>query len=340
MPLFARRYDVQTVLGQGGNGVVWRAHDLNQAQDVALKFFRPGFPPGLVFNEAQQLTALGGPHVLRVLNADIYNDIPYIATEIAAAGSAMDRIQSTLGVSLELAIRWTRHLLSGLDACHRASLLHRDVKPGNLFLQSDDVAQLGDFGHAERMHGGTVPAAGTTAFFPPETLTTGQMTVRADVYAAGLTLWMLLTGRHPFGHATDPADLSQLIQTGVPRIRDGAPCVPSRVAKIVETACSAAPGSRYATAQAMHEALGALPAFARQWIEVAPAAGELRRWESTAKPSELHGYAVVVRPDGQRFEIETRRNGGANHLVHSHCHRQVPGRLLATRLRATFDGLA
>lgn len=322
--------------------MVWRAEDHNLGQAVALKFFRPGFPPGLVFREAQVHTALAGPHILRVLNADIYNDIAYIATEIAEEGSAMDRVFGSLGVMADTAIRWARQLLSGLDACHRAGLLHRDVKPGNLLLRTNDLAQLGDFGMIERLNAGVTPAHGTVAFHPPETLTTNTMTVQSDVYAAGVTLWMLLTGRHPFiEQDTDPADWPALIANGIPRLRDLAPHVPARLALVVETAAAVTQADRFLTANEMDQALGQLPRFGRIWQESQPAPGDHRAWESTVKPSEQHGYRVVVRQSpGSGFDIETRRSGGAQHLVHACTFDRVTAGQLPVRLRAVFNNLS
>src|SRR4051794_14739111 len=94
------RYDLVKRLGSGFSGEVWLAHDQNQDQTVALKLFRPGQRTP-AFVEAQVLTALSGPHVLRVHNAatDRIIDVPYIATEVAAEGSSEDRLSlSPLGI--------------------------------------------------------------------------------------------------------------------------------------------------------------------------------------------------------------------------------------------------
>jgi hypothetical protein len=104
---------------------VWQATDQRQAQEVALKLFKPGNHPSFAFREAQALTALGGPNVLRVHNADVYQDVPYIATELAALGTTADRVSDGRGVRPDLAILWTRHMLQGLAVCHAAGLLHR-----------------------------------------------------------------------------------------------------------------------------------------------------------------------------------------------------------------------
>ncbi len=340
-PIFARRYDIDVPLGTGANGVVWKAHDNNLNRDVAIKFFGPGTVPGLVFREAQLHVTLAGSHVLPVYDATVYNDVPFIVSAVAPHGSAMDRAFGTPGVRVDTAIRWTRHLLTGLDACHKNDLLHRDVKPGNLFLMSDDTAALGDFGLLDRMTGGVAPDLGTPAFKPPEVLTSGVMNVQSDVYASGLTMWMLLTGAHPFiAPSTDAADFPALIARGVPRLRDVAPHVPSQVATVVETACAVGPADRYATAAAMDHALGNLPKFARLWQEKPPLAGEHRRFESTAKVSESHGFTVVVSANGTTYDMETRKSGGSLMRSKSHCINSVAPKQLPVRLRAIFNDLA
>lgn len=341
MPIFARRYDMQSVLGQGGHGVVWQAHDMNLARDVAIKFFRPGLSPGLIFREAQVHVTLAGPRVLEVLDAAIYNDIPFIVTRVAAAGSVMDKITGGSGERADTAIRWTRHLLSGLVACHQLDLLHRDVKPGNLFLMNQDTGLLGDFGLLERMINGAAPKDGTEAFLAPEVLRKGQMNVQSDIYAAGITLWMALTGVHPFiDQNTPPADFPGLIALGIPRLRQFAPHIPRQLATVVETACSIDPAVRYSSAAAMDEALGALPKFNRLWREVSPQPGEARRWVSTCKPTESHGFTVVVKPTGPAFDIETRKSGGAMNRSSAHCFRAIRPPQLPVRLRSVFSNLA
>lgn len=340
-PVFARRYDIDTQLGAGGNGVVWKAHDNNLDRDVAIKFFAPGMAPGLVFREAQSHVSLAGPHVLPVYDATVYNDVPYIVSAVAPGGSAMDRTYGTRGERPDTAIRWARHLLSGLDACHKQNLLHRDVKPGNLFLMNDDRAALGDFGLLERMVGGLASDEGTEAFKPPEVLAAGTMDVQTDVYAAGLTLWMLLTGEHPFIDAhTDRLNRPALITKGVPRLRDRAPHLSTKLAAVVERACASDRADRYATAAAMDHALGSLPKLERQWLELPALAGEVRRFESTAKPSESHGFTVVVAANGAAFDVETRKSGGSQKKSTKHCVTSVAAKQLAVRLRAIFNDLA
>jgi serine/threonine protein kinase len=339
-PLFARRYDIATQLGSGGNGVVWKAHDNNLNRDVAIKFFAPGIPPGLVFREAQLHVTFAGPHVLSVYDASVYNDVPFIVSAIAPLGSAMDATFGTRGTTVGNAIRWTRHLLAGLDACHKNDLLHRDVKPANLFLMNPDTAALGDFGLLDRMVAGKAPNEGTEAFKPPEALASGTMDIQTDVYGAGLTAWMLLTGAHPFlTPTTGAAEYPNLIAQGVPRLRDVAPHIPSQLAKVVERSCAASRADRYATAAEMDQAFGGLPRFPRLWQEQPPLPGQHRAFLSTAKPSESFGFRVVVTSSGNRFDIETRKSGGSQMKSTSHCVTAVPQPHLPVRLRSIFNDL-
>ena len=271
--LFARRYlvdDATGFIGGGGFGRVYRALDTNQNQVVALKLLRAGSGVSYAFREAQELTRLGGEFILRVHNADVYQDVPYIATELAAHGSAADALIGTRGVPTDRAVMWTRHLLGGLIVCHaaRPMLLHRDIKPANLFIRSDGHAQLGDFGVVETpdQHG-YVPWAGSPRYLPPEAVTEGRMSIRSDIYGVGITMWEILTGSSPFAAIPLP-ELGAAIASGVGvRLYDVAPHVPTQLSRIVERAMNVDPDQRYATAEEMDGAIGRLPLFKRVWAE-------------------------------------------------------------------------
>ena len=105
--------------------------------DLALKLLSGG-EETVVVREAHVLAGLKSPHILRVSNAGISQDIPFIATDIAPMGSAEDQIVRGVGVQPELAVRWVRQALIGLHLCHRRNILHRDITPANIFLDSHD----------------------------------------------------------------------------------------------------------------------------------------------------------------------------------------------------------
>jgi serine/threonine-protein kinase len=304
---FGRRYNLGPVIGQGAFGVVYEAHDDNLGRDVALKLFRDAGAVQQAVYEARLLTALEGPHVLRVLNADIYQDVPFTATQIAPLKSAEDHVRGT-GTSAATAIRWTRHLLLGLETCHRANLIHRDVKPSNLFLQDMHLAKLGDFGvaHTSDLHG-NVPAGGDFRIRAPEMWNTNTGTTRSDIYSAGVTLYHLLSGRYPVEGA--PNEIRDALTTGnYPDVRDVAPHVSLALAQRVRTAMSVDPADRFASAEEMHGSLGRLPAMQREWVRVATHAGHVECWEGvgvSGTPSRR--TCVIPSADTGGFTVETRR---------------------------------
>lgn len=340
--LFARRYEIHPVdgfLGRGGNGRVYRAWDKNQRQVVALKVLGRGLPRSYAFREAAELTRLGGDFILSVFNADVYHDVPYIAAELAPGGSAADVLDNEpKGLGTDLAITWTRHLLAGLGVCHaaRPALIHRDVKPSNVFIRTADHAQLGDFGLVETPDAhGHVPGIGTPLYLPPEAHTAGHMTMRSDVYGAGLTLWELLTGASPFA-GVPPHNLPAAIVAGVRvRLYDLAPHVPPGLARIAEKAISVQPLDRYATAEEMDVALGHLKLPPRVWQEVESGNPAMREWLSSGGRAS---FKVTAEETGRQVTVETRHAGGAMQKVRSGCF-TVEKRRLPIELRTLFASL-
>jgi eukaryotic-like serine/threonine-protein kinase len=304
---FGRRYQLRGVIGQGGYGVVYEAHDDYLGREVALKLFRDSGAISQAVYEARMLTALEGPHVLRVLNADIYQDVPFTATQIAPLRSAEDQVRG-LGTSAHLAIRWTRHLLLGLDVCHNVKLVHRDVKPSNVFLQNEHLAQLGDFGVAHISDDqGVVPGHGDPHIRAPEMWTTNTGTTRSDIYSAGITLYYLLSGRYPAtGTATEIGDA--LAAGSYDDVRDVAPHVSLALAQRVRRAMAIDPAERFATAQEMHISLGQLAALDRDWRRVPGHPGHTQCWEGVGVGGAASlRTCVFVPPGGEGFAVETRR---------------------------------
>jgi eukaryotic-like serine/threonine-protein kinase len=316
---FGRRYELGEVIGQGGFGVVYHAHDDHLGRDVALKLFRAAGAVHQAVYEARMLTALEGPHVLRVLNADIYQDVPFTATQIAPLKSAQDHVLNQ-GTSVPAAIRWTRHLLLGLDSCHRLNLIHRDVKPSNLFLQNEHLAQLGDFGVAHIANdAGVVPAHGDPLIRAPEMWTTNTGTARSDVFSAGVTLYYLLAGRYPVEGA--PVEIAEAYTTGTYADgRDVAPHTPLGLAQRVRRAMAIDPGDRFASAEEMHTSLGQLTPMQREWKRVTTHDGHVECWEGigVGGTSSLR-TCVIPANHGEGFSIDTRRMTSTAPRVTAHC---------------------
>jgi len=337
--MFANRYEIAGPLGMGSFGQVFLARDTHQGMDVALKLFRKGSNVIHAYTEAQFLTSLEGSHILRVHNADTFDDIPYIATKVAAEGSADDVLRrEPQGLRPDVGLAWIRHLLVGLGSCHAFGLLHRDIKPGNLFLESSDWALLGDFGVAHPLdQNGQAPKHGTPVTMAPEMFTAGRGDVRSDIYSVGVTLYRLLTGRWPFEGPT-PAEIERAVVAGrYPRVRDLAPHVSRRLAARVEKAMSYSAEDRYADAREMHDDL-ANPHIVRRVWQRRDHPDHEACWAEAPTRGSGHQVCVIAEPGGTH-SIDVRRTTGARTRVTAFCASDCKASAIQVRLRKVFDNL-
>ena len=255
--LFAGRYLIEARLGDGAYGEVWRAKDQHRDQVVALKILSSTQPDD-AWQEARRLTALESPNILRVSNADVAIDVPYIASVLATRGTAADEMKP-LGMAPARAVSVIRGTLRGLQLCHDRQILHRDVKPANIFIGATGDVQLGDFGCAALMaQDGSGTPHGDPDIRAPEVLKGGLCTRTSDVYSAGVSLYALLTGSLPFSLAAlgDFKALRDAASAGMPDVRDVAPHVSLGLAKVVRKATQPKPADRYGTAAEFNAALG------------------------------------------------------------------------------------
>lgn len=331
---FAERYEIIGGLGDGGSGTVYRVLDQKLGRELALKLLGEHGGEILVVREAHALTALESPHILRVFNAGIYNDVPYIATDIAALGSAEDHIIEGVGMAPARAARWVRQALVGLDYCHRVGVIHRDITPANIFVQSEDHALLGDFGTATNLNAdGSAPPGGNQRCRAPEGFG-GMLTTRSDLFSAGVALWRLLTGTWPYDADTEDLLAEKMLTSDRPRLRDVAPHVHRSLASVVETALSPDPQKRAASAEAMAHQLSGCRTQTRAWVPTAATDGFDSRYVSTAGGGRL---VVTVRSSGNSAVVETRRDGSGARVLRGCV--ETPMNRLPVELRRLFDHL-
>jgi hypothetical protein len=226
-------YRLQEIIGQGGMGVVHRAVRLEDGLEVAVKLLPAHFADdeeiaGRFAREAQALTALDHPHILRVLDSGITPEGRlFLVTAFAAGGDLAARLQRG-PLPPEEAAPVFRGILEGLQEAHRQGILHRDIKPANILLDAGGRAQVGDFSLAKRLPGEASPALtltrnsgvfGTPYYIPPE-VRRGQDPVdgRSDIYSLGVLLHEMFTGHLPLGnyepashHARVGKGMNQLI---------------------------------------------------------------------------------------------------------------------------------
>ncbi|MGQ0733416.1 MAG: protein kinase domain-containing protein [Acidobacteriota bacterium] len=263
-PTSIGRFRVDTLLGRGGMGAVYRAFDPTLQRTVALKTVRPDInrPEYIkrLIREAQAGAQLKHPNIVTVYEAGEVDGEVYIAMEYLEGESladALDRGALTIDEKLDALIQ----VLDALDHAHRMGVVHRDIKSSNVFRLSDGSVKLVDFGLARVMHGDTMtatgPLMGTPHFASPEQLKGEPIDARTDIYSAGTLAYAMLAGRLPFEGTDDTISsvMFRVISQPPPPI-DTADCrdLPE-LEQIVQRAMAKSPLERFASAGDMKAAV-------------------------------------------------------------------------------------
>ncbi|MCA9673157.1 MAG: protein kinase, partial [Myxococcales bacterium] len=202
-PVLAGRYRLGKLLGSGGMGRVYRGRDLLHERAVAVKVFTaPGGARGRdayqrFVREAVATGKLQHAHIVSLI--DFNDEMGFVVLEYMAGGSLAERLSGPMAVSTCRSIML--QVLAGLGAAHQRGIVHRDIKPSNIFFTAAGAAKLGDFGVAHLQDSGQTQTGafiGTLAFMSPEQITGEPITFATDVYALGVTLYLMLTGELPF----------------------------------------------------------------------------------------------------------------------------------------------
>lgn len=211
--LLADRYRVVALLGRGGMGEVYRADDLTLGQPVALKFLpeEAAQDPALLDRfraEVRIARKVSHPNVCRVYDVGEVDGQPYLSMEYVDGEDLASLLRRIGRLPNDKALDIARQLCAGLAAAHTKGVLHRDLKPANIMLDGRGQAIITDFGlaaFADQAQGAEV-RSGTPAYMAPEQLTGKEVTEKSDIYALGLVLYELFTGKRAFS-ADNLADL-------------------------------------------------------------------------------------------------------------------------------------
>jgi serine/threonine-protein kinase len=292
-------YDVESVIGRGGMGVVYKARDLALNRPVALKMILSGAYAGRdelsrFKREAEAVANLQHAHIVQVHHIGEVGGRPYFTMEFVGGGSLAQKLAGA-PLPAAQAAELAAILAGAVQAAHAGGIVHRDLKPANILLRADSTPMIADFGLARHLEGeeaGAVTLAGarvgTPSYMAPEQAEGGRGTAgpATDVYALGAILYELLTGRPPFRGETASQTLRQVVeQEPVPPSR-----MNPRVPRDLETVClkclAKDPGKRYASAAALAEDLGRFlrgePVVARRTGRLARCAKWVRRRPAAA----------------------------------------------------------
>jgi hypothetical protein len=261
-------YALGPEIARGGMGVVYAASDPESGEPVAVKVLLPELAadPAAVqrfYLEGALTRRVRHPNVVRVLDAGARGSSAFVVMERLIGEELAASAPAGRPAPLADALAWMLPALDGLQAAHEAGIVHRDVKPSNLFLCSapvPGVPKVIDFGIALDLTDTLDPRAptlGTPRYLAPEQVERRPLDARVDVYAAGLVLYELLSGTFPF--VADTAAQVALMRLGVepPPLRTLNPEIPEAVAAVVHRALEVDPDDRWPSARAFADALRA-----------------------------------------------------------------------------------
>ncbi len=205
--LVAGRYELIEPAGEGNFSITYQARDLRLGRLVAVKLLRPQYAADAAFvsrfeREAQVAASISHPNVVDVYDFGAYQDTFFIAMQYVPGRTLRQEIDASGRLAVPVAVRIARQILAGLAAIHAAGIIHRDIKPQNVLLGRDGEARVTDFGVAHGAVGGGLTTHGTTvgtaSYMAPEQARGGVMSPATDLYAVGVVLFEMLTGRLPF----------------------------------------------------------------------------------------------------------------------------------------------
>jgi len=261
-------YRIETELGRGGMGVVYRARDTRLERTVALKvlsqeYARGGDQRELILAEARAAAALNHPGVTTIYEVGEYDDGLFIAMELVAGTTLRDLLREG-AFEPRRAMRIAAQIAEALEAAHAQGVVHGDVKPENIVAQLDDRIKLLDFGIARRtaevaltttQAGNTVDwvsgsgLAGTLAYMAPEQLRRETPDERADLFSLGVVLYEMVTARRPFAGTTVPELIAQILDEKTARHAIGSTNVPAGLEALINRLLVKNRAERYQSAR-------------------------------------------------------------------------------------------
>ena len=307
------QYEIVRKLGAGGSGVVYLANDLSLQRPVVLKILRTGALSAeqlrtTILREARLASAIEHPNVCAIYEVGETGDEGYIVMQYVP-GQSLERLIARGPAILQLVLSIGIQIADGLQAAHTLGIFHRDLKPQNVMLTDGGLVKILDFGLARRLHpedanfdpskpamarDASVAATytargGTIRYMAPEQFVTGHSSVQSDVWALGVILYELASGRHPFARLeaedfhiiraiqfSEPFDISEIVRDISPELKS-----------VIVTCLEKTPGARYTSAAEVREALktimkalqietGVIPGDAAANLPVSAAEQEMR----------------------------------------------------------------
>jgi WD40 repeat protein len=249
-------YRLVRLLGRGGFAQVYLGEHLRLGTQAAMKLLALHLPDDDVepfLAEARLIARLEHPHIIRILDFDVEQEIPFLVMSYAPNGTLRRRHPRGTRLPLDLVLSYLKQIAAALQFAHDARVIHRDIKPENLLLGRHDEVLLSDFGLAAVAHSSrsqsTQELSGTVAYMAPEQLQ-GKPRPASDQYALGVVVYEWLCGASPF-RGTAAEIVTQHLHTPLPPLRTQLPDLPPAVEEVVLRALEKDPHQRFAGVQEM-----------------------------------------------------------------------------------------
>jgi len=308
------RYTIEALIGQGGMGCVYRAHDPRLDRRVALKVISEGSGGGVanarLLREARAAAAFDHPNAVAIFDVNELAGEPYIVMELVE-GRTLRHVPGAVALPVAVRVAQLADVARALGAAHKRGLVHRDIKPENVMIRDDGMVKVLDFGIARRTGGSVDPRSatqpalptltvegvklGTPVYMAPEQIRGDELDGRADQFAWGVLAYELLAGKLPWRGAGDAlAVMASVLTDPVDRLALEQAGVSAGVAGIVLRALEKRPEDRFASMDELRSALESAgrgevvePAKARL-----PAGATLAQQFSTSEVRQVLGQAI------------------------------------------------
>lgn len=259
--LIDNRYNVLSLLGLGGMAVVFECRDVYTNKIVAVKIMKEELlsEPGMLEafrKEVKATVQMSHPNIMEIYSEGVFQTRPYLVLEYLKGQTLLDKIEYYTKFSVKEACEIMVQLLDAISYTHEHKIIHRDIKPQNIFYLSNGTVKLGDFGIAknEKEAENYGKILGSVHFLAPEVLQGKPFSIASDIYAAGITLFQLITGNLPFdGSTKEVAD--QQVKREFPKASNYVTSIPKEFDEIILKAVEKNPKNRYKNADEFKRAI-------------------------------------------------------------------------------------
>jgi serine/threonine-protein kinase len=295
IPTRIGRYEIDRVLGHGGMAVVFLAHDPDLKRQIAIKllprqFVFSGEMRARFLHEAQIVAALRHQAIVPIYDFGEFDEQPYLIMPFMPGGSLTRRIGEPMAVADVVPI--IERLAPALDKAHTQGIIHRDLKPDNVLFDEDGFPYLADFGIARLAEATrSMTVIGTPAYMSPEQVSGDkQLDGRSDIYALGVIVFEMLTGRPPYEADTPAKLMFKHVHEPVPNILAVRPELPPMCQDVIARAMAKAPDARFAKAVMLSRSLAqSLPGGAQKAaVEPQPVNNQQSNTETSGQTSAVN----------------------------------------------------